>query len=152
MSKSIDIFMILKFIPKKQNGLSLIEIVVALSVLSIAFLGLIGSFPLGMLINKEAEYKSVAANLAQSKIEELIYTGYDNIAVGTIEAKTRISPNQSDYLYKFKRMTTVVYVDGNLNNSASDTGLKKISANVYYLNPINKVEKIFILNTLISKK
>ena len=56
---------------KQQRGLSIIEIMVAFSILTIAFVGLTQAFPFGLSINKTAENSTIASYLAQDKIEEL---------------------------------------------------------------------------------
>ncbi|MEA3464131.1 MAG: prepilin-type N-terminal cleavage/methylation domain-containing protein [Patescibacteria group bacterium] len=135
-----------------QQGLSLIEIMVALTILTIAFIGLMQAFPYGLSINKATEDITVASYLAQDKIEELHSLGYDNIATGTPETKHRLSDDQANYLYFYQRQTEVNYVDGNLSNSILDTGMKKISVTVYYTNALSKTEKSYNITTLISER
>jgi type II secretory pathway pseudopilin PulG len=137
---------------KQQSGLSLIEIMVAFSILVVAFTGLVQSFPFGLSINKAAENATIASYLAQGKIEELISLGYDNINVGVLEAKQRLSDNPADYLYGYQRQTEVNYVDSNLVDSLDDIGLKKISITIYYTNSISKIEKDYEIATLIVKR
>lgn len=134
-----------------SGGFSLIEVVVAITILAIAFIGLVQSFPLGMSINTSARQKTSASYLAQSKIESLHSLNYDNIATGTIEVKQRLSNDPSNYLYNFQRETEVDYVDGDLNEVSYETGLKKITAKVYYINRLKKEEDKAELSTLISK-
>jgi len=135
-----------------QAGLSIIEIMVAFSILVVAFIGLIQSFPFGLSINKAAENVTIASYLAQGKIEEIISSGYDNINVGLLEAKQRLSENPADYLYSYQRQTEVNYVDSDLVNSVDDTGMKKISVTIYYTNSISKTEKDYKIVTLITKR
>jgi len=134
-----------------QAGMSLIEIMVSLSILVVTFIALMQSFPMALTINKTSENSTKASYLAQQKLEELNSLGYNNIAVGTIEAKHRLSDIQTDYLYYFQRQTSTNYVDGNLQDSATDTGLKKISVIVYYTNVLSKTEKIYSTVTLMSQ-
>ncbi len=136
---------------KSQFGFSLIEIVVALAILSTAFLGLIKVFPLGIDMNTSAKNKTVASYLAQDKIENLYASGYDNIATGTIEAKHRISTSSDSYLYNYQRETVVDYIDGNLTATSGDSGMKRITTTVYYPEGANKAEQSFRVNTIISK-
>jgi len=134
-----------------QVGMSLLEIMVSLSILALTFIALMQSFPTALTINKTSENSTKASYLAQEKLEELNSLGYNNITVGTIEAKHRLSDTQSDYLYYFQRQTIVDYVDSNLQNSASDIGLKKISVTVYYTNALSKTEKSYSTVTLMSQ-
>ncbi|MCD4694545.1 type II secretion system GspH family protein [bacterium] len=136
---------------RELKGFSLIEVVVAMSILMVAFIGLVQSFPLGNSINDSSQKKTTASYLAQEKIESLYSSGYDNIATGTIEIKHRLSSDKNDFFYKYQRETEVYYMDENLNASSSDTGLKRITTRVYYLNTLTKGEENIIMNTLISK-
>ena len=131
--------------------MSLLEIMVSLSILMVTFITLMQSFPLALTINKTSENATKASYLAQEKLEELNSFGYNNVAVGAIEAKHRLSDIPTDYLYYFQRQTTVNYVNGDLQDSASDTGLKKISVIVYYTNALSKIEKNYSTVTLISQ-
>jgi Tfp pilus assembly protein PilV len=135
-----------------QIGLSIIEIMVAFSILVVAFIGLVQSFPFGLSINKAAENATIASYLAQGKIEEMISLGYDNINVGVLEAKQRLSDNEDNYLYHYQRRIEVSYVDSNLDNSVSDTGMKKISVIIYYTNSLSKTEKNYRIETLVVKR
>jgi len=131
--------------------MSLLEIMVSMSILVITFIALMQSFPMALTINKTSENSTKASYLAQEKLEELNSLGYGNIAVGVIEAKHRLSDIQTDYLYYFQRQTAVSYVDGNLQDSASETGLKKISVTVYFTNALSKTEKNYSTVALISQ-
>lgn len=131
--------------------MSLLEIMVALSILVVAFITLMQSFPLGLTINKTSENTTKASYLAQEKLEELNSLGYNNIPTGIIEAKHRLTDDQTNYLYYFQRQTAVSYVDGNLQASGSDMGLKKIIVTIYYTNALSKTEKNYSTVTLISQ-
>lgn len=131
--------------------MSLLEIMVSFSILVLVFIALTQSFPLALSINKTSENAAKASYLAQAKLEELNSLGYGNISSGTIEAKHRLSDAASDYLYYFQRQTDVSWVDGNLQASASDTGLKKITVTVFYTNALSKAEKSYSTFTLISQ-
>ena len=132
-------------------GFTLIEIMVSFSILTVAFIAIMQSFPTGLKINKTAENATLASFLAQDKIEEFYSLDYDNIPIGTV-AKARLSNDTNNYLYFYQRETTVNYVDANLANSAIDTGLKKISVTIYYTNSISKTETSYNITTLISRR
>lgn len=129
----------------------LLEIMVSFTILAIAFISLMQVFPFSSSINKSAENATKASYSAQIKIEELNSLGYDNIGVGVIEAKHRLSDDAANYLYFFQRQTTVNYVDGDLQNSVSDTKLKKITVTVYYAADLLKTEKSYTTYSLISR-
>jgi type II secretory pathway pseudopilin PulG len=125
---------------------------VSILIISIAFAGLMQAFPLGLSINRESENATLAAFLAQTKLEELFSADYDDIAAGTIEAKHSLSSDPNDYLSGYQRQTVVSLVDGDLNSSAADVGLKKAIVTVFYQDAIFKKEKSYFITSLISKK
>ena len=134
------------------SGFSLIEVIVAFTILAVAFIGLVQAFPFGLAINKEAENTTVASYLAQDKIEELTSSGYSDISVGIIEVKHRLSDDPSNYLYNYQRETVVSYVDGNLSEVGEGEGMKKISVTIYFINAISKTEKSYNMATLKSER
>lgn len=54
-----------------QNGFSLLEVVIAMSILSIGLLGVIGFFETGFKALRAGNRQGLAARLAQDKMEEL---------------------------------------------------------------------------------
>ncbi len=138
-------------IKKFQKGLSLIESMVAITILVVGILGIVQAFPYGLKIDKDASSLTIANNLAQEKIEEQISLGYDNISVGEIEAKHRLSDESDEPYYNFWRETNVQYVDGDLNPSSTDTGLKEITTTVYWVRNLDNKEENTKVISLISK-
>ena len=136
---------------KNQTGLSLIETMVAFSILAVAFITLVQAFPYGLSITKEVENKTIASYLAQLKIEELYSLGYGNISTGTLEDVDNLSADQLSYLYSYGRKTEVYYVDENLDTSVSDIGMKKIIVTAYYRGGFWGQTKSFNISTLIAE-
>jgi prepilin-type N-terminal cleavage/methylation domain-containing protein len=134
-----------------NSGFSLIEIMVAIMILGVVFVGLIGAFPFALNLITEARSRTQAAYLAQAKIEELNQLGYSAVATGTIEVKQHIGPVGS-FTYPFQRETKVEYINGNLATSTVDYGLKKISTTVYYTGAAGKTEKSYNLTMIISRR
>ena len=132
--------------------MSLIETMVALLILMVAFISLIQSFPFSQSVVKTAENSTKAAYLAQNELEQLLALNYESVPVGTVEAKQRLSADSTNYLYYFQRQTTVNYLDSNWQSSASDTGMKKISVTVYYTHSISKKESSYNVSALISQR
>jgi prepilin-type N-terminal cleavage/methylation domain-containing protein len=56
-----------------EKGMTLVELLVASMITCIAFLGLAAIFPLGMQNISESRMKTVATDLAQEKMEELMH-------------------------------------------------------------------------------
>ena len=144
--------MFLKKLSNNQVGLSIIEIMVAFSILVVAFVGLAQAFPFGLSINKTAENSTIASYLTQDKIEELVFLEYDGIGLGIIEAKQRLSSDPINYLYQYQRQTEIDYVDGNLAITVEDSGMKRVSVTVYFNNSISNQEQSYNITTLISRK
>ena len=137
---------------QSPKGFSLIEVMVAILILGGTFISIMHSFPLSISFIKSAENATIASYLAQDKIEEVYSLSYDNIPVGTIEPKVRLSSDPASYLYFYQRRTDVNYIDGNLNNSGSNFGMKKINVFIYYTNGFSKKENVYHLSTIISEK
>jgi len=135
-----------------NQGITLLEAMITIVVIMIGVLTLANIFPIAFRVGESAQQATLATNLAQAKLEELFSLNYDNIAIGTIEVKGRLSANPSDYLYNYQRETLTEYVDQNLQTSGSATDLKKITINVYYRSAALKTEKSVQLTSLISKK
>ena len=55
-----------------EKGMTLIEVMVVCMIMGIAFLGLAGIFPLGMQNINESRMRTVATDLAQEKMQELL--------------------------------------------------------------------------------
>lgn len=124
---------------------------VAIIIIGAAFVGLIRPFPYALSISKTAENQTRAAYLAQAKIEELVMLNYENIATGTIEALHRLGPTGT-YLYNFQRQSDIFLLDKDMNNTATDIGIKKLVVSVYYTNSLSKTENEYIVQTLFINK
>ncbi len=135
-------------IGKNNKGFSLIEVLIALSILNIAIFSLVRLFPFGMNTTKQAEQRTLAVNFAQAKIEELTSLGYEQIPVGTFEEPSlSIISNDFD---EFSRITKVKYLNSDLNESQSDLGLKLIEVNVLWLNIMTGETTTLTIRTLNS--
>lgn len=136
-----------------SRGFTLWEVMIALTVLIIGILSLARIFPLALKVSRAAEQNTIAINLAQAEIEEMFYTGYDGIVVGTVEAKHRLSNDPANPFYFYQRQTLAEYVNGtDLSPAATETGLKKIVTTIYWDSPVLNSEKSRDLIILISKK
>ena len=134
-----------------KRGFSLIEVMVAILIIGTSFIGLIQAFPFALKIINSAKNQTKASYMAQEKIEELYQLGYENFATGTIEVKHPLGSSGSERA-AFQRETIAEYIDGNLQTSTSDLGMKKITSIVYYTDSVSKKEKPFTLNTIITNR
>lgn len=63
---------------RDQLGLTLVELMVVCVILAIAFIGLLGLFPLGSKNISESRLRTIAAQLAQEKMEVLLNQSEDS--------------------------------------------------------------------------
>lgn len=100
--------------PKNSNGFTLIEALLAMSLLSIAVLGMFTLLHSVMGYNELAETVTTATTLAQDKIEALKNTDYSSITVGTTTETGMDENGTADSGGIFSRSTTVE--DGTVSN------------------------------------
>jgi len=74
-----------------RKGFSLLEIVFAFAILELALLAIIGAFPAITRLNKRAWNQSVATQLAQEKMEEILA---GNRAIWSTEDLSSLSEDQ----------------------------------------------------------
>lgn len=129
----------------------MIEIMVAIMILGVTFIGLIQAFPYALRIIKASENKTKASYIAQEKIEELYQQGYESFTDGVIEIKQRLGATGTDR-FNFQRETTVTYIDQDLQDSMVDMGMKKIAIIVYYIDSISKQEYAYTLTTIMANR
>lgn len=134
-----------------SKGFTLLEVVASIAVITIVFFSMVTVFPFSLKISKRSQNLTTATYLAQAGIETALSSSYDDLIVGDIEARHRLSDDQDNFLYAFERETRVNYVDENLVDSAADTSLKKIESIVYWHNPFMVQEQQYAIATLVSK-
>jgi len=136
---------------KISNGFTLIEVLVAIFILSIGVLSVFGIFPLGIQIIGSSKMASVAVYLGEAKIEETIFIPYEQISIGTTTESVLPSPFSA-----YRRETEATCFDpndlGSFPDCPGDTGIKKIKVTVFWKSPVGLAEKSIELVTLISEK
>ena len=140
------------FYYKNTRGISLIEVVVSIAIITIAFFSIINSFPFSLNNSRMAQNMTSASYLAQAGMEEVLSIVYEDLTVGEFETRARLSEDEESFLYKFERETNISYVDENIEEAVEDSGLKKIEVTVYWQSPIGDGEKTHELKTLVSDK
>lgn len=138
---------------KKEAGFTLIEVLVAIFILVVGIVAVLDIFPLGTKIWKSAEMATIASQLGQAKMEEIISKSYNEISIGVIEAKHNLDPPFSFY----QRETKVICVDPNSNlsevvNCSPDPGIKKIEVTIFWKSPLHISEKSINLSSLIVER
>ncbi len=134
----------------KQNlsGFTLLEAMIAIFVITVGIVAVLQAFPLSMQVQNSAKMATVAAQLGQEKIEEIIAKSYADISS---EAETTLnSPFES-----YSRKVEVTCFDPNGESSSPncpDTGVKKVKVIVSWKSPPGVTKKSFEIATLISKR
>lgn len=115
----------------------MIEVFIAMVVLSIVLLGMAGLINITVTINRNSAEKTVAITLAQDKMEETITKGYSNIS-STNQTLTEAYAAMPNYL-TYKRITEIKI-------NKPDKDIKLITVDVYWNNDNRQVR----LQSLIS--
>lgn len=124
----------LKYSNKFKLGFSSIEALIATSILVVGLLAIISLFPYILRANKQAELASLASAIGRAKIEQLVITSYDQLTPGNIEPRGHITADTGSQLYTFERESTITLINGSLQASQTDIGLKEIKTTVFWPN------------------
>ena len=139
-------------INKNPKGISLIEVMISIVVLSVGILGLLQAFPHGTSIEKDIELTTIGHHLAQSKIEEIISLNYAEVLTGLIEDNVQVDASPISNFYDFKRSTYVTLVDENIQTSETDIGMKKVLVTIFWPSTFKGSDRSTSITTLISKR
>ncbi|MDD5750341.1 MAG: hypothetical protein PHU56_01665 [Candidatus Pacebacteria bacterium] len=130
-----------------KNGFTLIEILLTISFLFVGLLALLQVFPAAFGLERAGYMKTQAILLAQEKIEAINSQGYETTAPGDVFEDALAPPFQL-----FSRRTIISYVDANLQDSLSDSGLKKVSVVVSWKTSLPLLPGEFSVASLIPAK
>ena len=130
-----------------KKGFTLTEAIIAAAVLAIGVVTIMQVFPVSLNTSSQSRKTTSAINLAQSTIEQTISQPFNNISS---VAKQKVSNDLNDPFYNFYKQVSVTFVDANLADSQTDTGLKKVIATISWQDQGN--EKQVNVPTLISRK
>ena len=131
---------------KENFGFSLIETLVAISILLIGIVFILQIFPLALNIELDNKMRTQGIFLASQKIEEILSLNYEDINVGTT-IEIFAPPFE-----KFFRVTKITYVDENLSETNQDKGFKKIEVNVSWSGGVILDKNEVKLITLFARK
>jgi Tfp pilus assembly protein PilV len=131
----------------QKKGFTLSEAIIAAAVLIIGVVAIMEVFPSSIKTSSSSRRTTIAVNLAQSTIEQTISQEFNLIS---FIPKERISSDPNDPFYDYFKQVNVTFVDQNLAETENDTGLKKISAIISWIE--SGQEKNVIVPTLISRK
>lgn len=131
-----------------KKSFTLVEVLVSASILAVGLVSVIGTFSVGMKYSSNAKQSAQAVGIMQEAMESAIALGYD-VAVGAGD-KVRFSENPENPFYSYQTKTDAAFVDGNLNEIETDSGLKKITVSVFW--NVSGVEKKDEAVTLIARQ
>ncbi len=144
-----------KTILVSKQGFTLIEVLISIFILTIGIIAVLQAFPLGTKILGSSKMTTIASQLGQAKIEELISQSYVEIFFGTIEVKHVLDSPFSSY----QRETKIVCVDPDPDldfpeviDCDPDPGMKKIEVTVFWKTFFGFSEKSNQIISLITKK
>jgi len=133
--------------PIDSKSFTLIELLIAIFILAVGIVGVLQAFPLGTRIASFSKMSTVATQLAQAKIEDMISGSYFDLS-SSLEGYGEIPGFES-----YKRATAVDYYDPvTATTTGSDTGIKKIEITVFFKSPLGVSEKEVKITSLISRR
>ncbi len=98
---------------KLEKGLTLIEALVSVLLVSIIFLGIIGAFGLNMKVLSQSKARSNALALANQRLEEIRNLPYNDVGTigGVPSGQIPQAEEKTINGIKFTRRTTIIYID-----------------------------------------
>lgn len=133
-----------------RQAFTLVEVLVAMTILAAFTTAMVTIFPTSIKIISSGNQQTVAANLAQAKLESLRAITYDNLPTGIYENNVRADADPASPFYNFYYTVTINYIDDNLASAITDTGLKKIIVTLNWWDPLRGNQTTDI-STLITK-
>lgn len=137
------------YFKNKSRGLTLVEVVAAIFVLTVGLLSVTQLYPIGYILKKQSKNLTVASSLAQGKLEEMISKNYEEISE---VSKQKVDIDTSSPFNRYDWQAQVAYVNpaSNMDVAESDLGIKKITVTIYWIE--NEQEKTLVAYTLAAQK
>jgi prepilin-type N-terminal cleavage/methylation domain-containing protein len=134
----------------RSKGFTIIELIISIFILTVGISAVLYMFPLGTQVQKSSQMATVAIQLSQGKMEEIISKSYSEIVPGIIEEDYGFDSDFSSY----RRQTEISYFDpvNPQTVPASDLGIKKVQVTVFWRSPLETSEKEIKLITLFARK
>lgn len=134
----------------QSKGFTIIELIISIFILTVGISAVLYMFPLGTQVQKSSQMATVAIQLSQGKMEEIISKSYSEIVPGTVEEDYGFDSDFNSY----RRQTEISYFDPENPQivPGSDLGIKKIQVTVFWRSPLEISEKEIKLVTLFARK
>jgi len=114
---------------QKKSSFTLIEILIAFSILVITMPLFLRVLPFSAQTARLSARKTQAIALCQEKLEEYLSLTYAEVPVGAVEARANLI--DEDFTY-FEREVNIQYLEEDLSEASEDQGLKKILVTVWW--------------------
>lgn len=141
-----------------MKGFTIIEILLAVFLLTTGIAGVMAMFPLGVQTAKSAQMASVGSYLAQEKLEEVVSKSYDDPALSASSSIENYGSITGFNLYRRETSVSCVRPDNLSEVSCAydlvndPTPMKKVQVEVFWRSPLGVSEKSVKLTTVISKR
>ncbi|MFH1780653.1 MAG: hypothetical protein ABH841_01470 [Candidatus Nealsonbacteria bacterium] len=140
----------------QTKGITLIETVIAVSVLAVGIVGVLQAFPLSAHLAKTAQMSTVAVELGQAKIEQEIAISYNDIPAAEVVENYGAITDFVSYKRVTKiscvRVSDLTQVDCDYDVIDDPSPMKKIEVSVCWRSIFGLAEKSISLMSLIVKK
>lgn len=122
---------------KEEKGISIIEIMIAITILALALLPMMAMFETGISSTTVAGEITIATQLANDRIEEIRNLSFDDVYSGYNPSTPAAADAVEGYgtipdFPRFRRVTVAEYVDENLDPVAGPTDLLRVTVTVYW--------------------
>jgi prepilin-type N-terminal cleavage/methylation domain-containing protein len=138
-----------------MKGFTLVEILIAIFVLSVGIVAVLYMFPIGLEVGKSSQMTTIANQLAQAKIEEVMSKSCSELSSGT---STENYGEVSDFP-AYKRVTEITCLNTDFQPVSCDydptnnpNPLKKIKVTMFWKSPLGVSEKTLEIASLIPKR
>jgi len=127
-------------------GFTILEVLIAVAVLVLGIVAVLTMFPLSLQVQASAKMVTMANQLAQEKIEEIIAQSYDSVSS---EPEQTLSPPFDSFF----RKTQVDYYDPvNSATTSENSGIKRVKVTVSWKSSLGASKKSLDLVTLIASR
>jgi len=119
-----------------KRGFSLLELIIAIGVLSIGLVGVLQIFPVGLRASYRAGMVTKAAFLGQNKLEEVKMIGFD--AITELPPKIALSGTEGDFEWE-------IFIDeAELKGIESADNIRKVTVTVAWVERNRTRSKDFV--------
>jgi type IV pilus modification protein PilV len=113
-----------------KNGFNLIEVLIALVILSVVLLGIASFINITVNVNKNSGDKTIAGSLAQDKLEDIMSKRYTQLSV--MNSTQTETYGELKHFPSFKRVTDIKV-------NLPDNDMKLITVTVFWKNDVRWV-------------